>query len=136
MDGVTPRVITMKTANKIKKKRTKLPAKYEPGFLGELDQRSLVYRELKNAYDEIVSDAGGEDDLTHTQLSLIERFVFLEAVLRTWENAIAVNPKANDHLVGKWTQGVNALQGLAKVIGLKRHMKKTASLKSYLKERA
>lgn len=120
---------------KNKKKRLKLPAKYEPGFLGELDQRSLVYRELRNAYNEIVSDAGGEDDLTHAQLSLIERFVFLEAVLRTWENEIATKPKESDHLVGKWTQGVNALQGLAKVIGLKRQIKKAVSLKSYLEER-
>lgn len=124
----------MKATAKLKKKRKKLPARYEPGFLAELDQRSLVYRELKTAYDEVVSDCGGEDDLTHTQLCLIERFVFLEVLLQTWENTIAANPKASDHLVGKWTQGINALQGLAKVIGLKRKLKK-ADLATYLEDR-
>lgn len=123
----------MKTKVK-KKKPTKLPARYEAGFLEELDQRSLVYRRLREAYDDIVSDCGGEENLTRTHLALIERFVFMEALMRTWENNIAANPKESEHLVGRWIQAANGLQGLAKVIGLKRQIKK-ASLKTYLEER-
>ena len=118
-----------------RKKRQTLPAKFEPGFLRDFDRRTEIYQRLAATYDEIVTDAGGEHEIPHTKLALIDRFVFLEATLQTWEREIATNPKAAEHLVSRWIQGVNSLQGLAKVIGLKRRPK-TVDLKAYVEGRA
>jgi hypothetical protein len=115
-------------------KRSTLPDRYVPGFLEELDRRSQIYKALRKARDEIVDDLGGEDNISHATLALVERFTFLEACLQTWEVMIAERPKDADSLIGRWIQGCNALQGLAKAIGIGRK-KKAGDLKAYLKER-
>ena len=67
------------------------------------------------------TDLGGEDALTHVKAALVERFVFLEAVLQKLEADIATAANGNPaDLLGKWIQGVNSLQGLAQRIGLAR----------------
>ena len=100
--------------------RKTLPAKFEPGFPRDFDRRTEIYQRLNTTYETIVDDAGGADQLSHTRLALVERFVFLEATLQTWEREIATDPKAAEHLVSRWIQAVNSLQGLAKAIGLER----------------
>lgn len=115
----------------MKATQTTLPKKYTPGFMDQLDRRSIVYRELRQAYTEILADCGGRDALSHTKRALIERFVFLEATLQTWEQKIATG-KADDEMLGRWVQACNALQGLAKVIGLNRSPRKSKNLKQYI----
>jgi hypothetical protein len=117
------------------KNRT-LPARYEPGFLRAMDRRTEIAQRLLAAYDAVVADAGGEENLTHTKLALIERFVFLEATVQAWEYAIATNPKGTEALVSRWVQAVNSLQGLAKLIGLTRTRKHVMNLREYVEERA
>lgn len=117
-----------------KQKHSKLPAKYEPGFLEQMDRRTEVYKRLSDSYDAIIADLGGADDLSHLKVSLIERAVFLIACLKTWENQIASNPKGSEHLLSRWIQALNTLQGLTKTIGLDR-LKKRVDLRSYVKER-
>lgn len=116
-------------------KRSTLPARYEPGFLEEMDRRTEIYKKLREAYDEVVEDAGGELNLTHAKLCLCERFVFLEACLQTWETMIATNPAGTEQLLSRWIQGLNCLSGLAKTIGIERKAKKASDLKAYLKGR-
>ena len=120
---------------KKKRKRVKVPAKYEPGFLVRLDGRLEATKILNSAYDEVTADMGGMQNLSHVQLCLAERFVFLEYVMRRLENRIANNPKKSAVLLSRWIQGLNSVSGLAKTIGLERRAKKIDSLESYVKER-
>lgn len=117
------------------KKRKRLTAKYEPGFLARLDGRCEITKVLTTAFDEICDDAGGIESLSHTQVSLIERFVFLEHILRKMEVYITNNPKKGNQLLSRWIQGLNSLTGLAKAIGLERRLKRIESLESYIVEK-
>lgn len=112
----------------------KPPKKYEVGFLAKLDKRTEVFALLKNAFDEITSDMGGAENLSHTQICLAERFTFLEFVLRGLEQQIAENPKESSIILSRWVQGLNSLTGLSRLIGLERRARKI-NLKTYVKER-
>ena len=109
-----------------------LPAKYEAGFLKDFDRRTEVYQLLNGAYNEVVSDMGGIEGLSHAQICLAERFVFLEFVLRGLEQRIAKNPKKSEVILSRWIQALNSLTGLAKTIGLQRRAKKIPSLQRYV----
>ncbi len=117
------------------RKYRELPAKYELNLLAKVDRRSEIYKRLKRSYDAICTDLGGEDQLPATKLALIERFIFLEACLESWEHEIASNPKQSEKLLSRWIQGLNSLSGLAKTIGIKREPRKAASLKTYVEAR-
>ena len=119
-----------------KRKRKKLPARYKVGFLQRLDGRCELTKVLSSAFDEVTADAGGVENLSHTKLCLIERFVFLEYVLRQWENRITLNPKKSGKLLSRWVQGLNSLTGLARTIGLERRARKIESLESYVLEKS
>lgn len=101
----------------------------------ELDQRTGAYKLLNNAYLEIISDVGGEQNLSHVKLAIIERFVFLEFVMRRLEYKIARSPKKSAVLLGRWIQAINSLNGLAKMIGMQRRAKKVTSLSVYTKDK-
>ncbi|WP_143543817.1 hypothetical protein [Rhodopirellula sp. MGV] len=62
---------------------------------------------------------------------LARRAVFIAVQLETME-ANALDGKPID--LGTYTQGVNALSGLLAKLGLKRAMRKTTDLSSYLQE--
>ena len=111
-------------------KRRVLPDRFEAGFLRELDKRTELYQQLNSNFETIMQDMGGAD-ATHTKRSLVERFVFLEAAIRSWELQIVTKPSEANDLIGRWVQAVNALQGLAKLIGLKRDLK-TVSVRDYV----
>ena len=114
-------------------KRMKLPDKYKAGFLREFDKRSSTYSLLNSAYQEVMSDMGGTENLSHVQVCMAEKFVFLEFIIRSIEQRIANNPKKSDELLGRWIQGLNSLCGLAKTIGLERRRKSVANLQEYVK---
>ena len=76
---------------------------------------------------------GGVDSLSHTQVALAERFVFLEYILRKLETQIALSPKKSAGMLSRWIQGLNSLTGLAKTIGLERRARKVESLETYVK---
>lgn len=110
-----------------KPKLRSLPGKYTPGFLRQMDRRTELSERLRVAFDNITTDAGGADDLAHVKLALVERFVFLEAMLSTLENEIVNSTDTTNQaeLVGRWTAAVNTLVGLSKAIGLDRKVPKT-----------
>lgn len=111
-------------------KRRVLPDRFEAGFLRELDKRTELYQQLNSNFETIMQDMGGAD-VSHTMRSLVERFVFLEAAIRSWELQIVTKPSEANDLIGRWVQAVNALQGLAKLIGLKRELK-TINVRDYV----
>lgn len=115
-------------------RRKALPERYEVGFLREFDRRTELYQRLSSIYETILEDVGGAESIAHTRLALIERFVFLEAVLQELEQDIAKNPKASEEKLSRWIQGLNSLTGLAKTIGLDRKVK-TVNLKAYVRGR-
>ena len=97
-----------------------LPAKFQPGFLATMDQRSAVVKQLRANYATIIEDLGGADEIAHIKSAMVERFVFLESLLQTIETDLASGAIDRDAALGKWTQAVNSLIGLARALGLDR----------------
>lgn len=97
-----------------------LPTEFKTGFLRELDGRVQFTKTLKANYDAIVNDVGGKQEVAHIKGALIERFVWLEAVLQTIEQEMATGAIDKSVALGRWIQAVNSLSGLAKVLGIER----------------
>lgn len=116
-------------------KLMKLPKKYEAGFITKLDQRTETFLLLNTAYQEVLSDLGGVEMLSHTKQCLVERFIFLEFMMRKWELRLVRKPKKNAHLISRWIQAINSLNGLARILGLERRAKKITSLQAYVKDK-
>jgi hypothetical protein len=111
-----------KGGRKNRKLKPALPERFEPGCVLALDQRTALAQRLRDNFASIVCDVGGEAELSHIKAALIERMVFLEAILGGVE-ADLMKPEApanRDKLVAQWVQAVNAYSGLAKVIGINR----------------
>jgi hypothetical protein len=113
----------------------KPPKRFEANFLAKMDGRTEIFQQLKNAYDEIVADCGGAENLSHVMLALCERFVFLEFTLQNLEARIADNPKNADEFISKWIQACNSVTGLAKTLGLERRIKKVKNLREYVESK-
>lgn len=125
--------------NPYKTKGMTLPSIYERGFLKKLDRRTDICRFLRANYYEILNDLGGEENLSTMQLALVEKFCFLAYSLRNLEMQIAektqnLEADYQGELTGRWIQGLNALLGLGKTLGLKRKPKKVESLATYVKK--
>lgn len=117
----------------VKFKIKSVPHKYRPNFMRELDKRSSAYLRLAASYERLVNDLGGNySALSHTTLSCVERFCWLEETIRTLELRIQSHPEEAGELAGRLVQAGNNLMGLAKVLGLKKLDAKVPSLKSYL----
>ena len=112
-----------------------VPKKYKVGFLQKMDGRTEACKMLRSSFNEIISDLGGVDNLSHIQICLCERFTFLEFVLRRLEYRIANEPKQSSKLLARWVQSLNSLVGLGKSIGLERRAKKVPSLEKYISKR-
>jgi len=111
---------TLKTGRK--NKQPPLPKQFKPGFLAELDGRSLLVRALRERREAIVSDLGGEGAMSTLRLALVDRVVWLEAVIAKCESelALAQNTSEASGVITRWTQMVNAFQGLCAKLGLQR----------------
>lgn len=97
-----------------------LPAKFQAGFLSTLDGRTELARALRANRQAIVDDIGGEADLSHVKNALVERFVWLEGILQTIEHEMAAGTINKSEALGRWIQGLNAMSGLAKALGVDR----------------
>jgi len=100
-----------------------VPAKFQVGFLSTLDGRTDLAKALRTNYQSIIDDIG--EQLSHVKTALVERFVWLEAVLQTLEHEMANGQTDKADALGRWTQSVNSLLGLARVLGIERSAKKT-----------
>lgn len=115
-----------------------LPQRYEPGFLAKLDSRCAVTKEIRRRFNSVCDDLGGAGELSYLQRMLVERAVFMEAIIQGYEHQLATaqdrGPKAVRAMtktLGRWVQGVNCLTGLCGKLGLKRKAK-VIDLKSYV----
>lgn len=111
-----------------------LPAKYKVGFLRELDKRTESYKLLNAAYQEIVDDVGGAEQLSHVQRCLIERFCFAECLIRRLEYKMTKRSKRFPEQLASFEKILNSIIRLSSSLGLKRKKKQVVSLSSYVKD--
>ncbi|MGC1274345.1 MAG: hypothetical protein WBC44_11615 [Planctomycetaceae bacterium] len=116
-----PRTYKKKTDREyVSQKPQNLPTKFRTGFLSGLDKRTDLAKSLRANYETIVEDLGGRDDLSHVKAALVERFVWLEAILKTIEHDLVTGDIDKAEALGRWVQAVNSLSGLAKTLGIDR----------------
>lgn len=109
------------------------PERYRPDWISLLDGRSSVAQSMRERFHAFTQDLGGADTLSYAQLSLVSRALWLEFWLQQQEQAMAEGKPVD---IGRWTQGVNSLQGVYAKLGLERQTKDVPSLGEYLKARA
>ena len=107
-----------------------LPARFEPRFWEESDQRIARVKLTRRRYQLLKEHGNGEGSFQRDLLC--QRAAFISIILETQE-VNALEGGAFD--VGSYVQGANALHGLLKTLGLERHMKRVGDLKTYLEER-
>lgn len=117
-------------------KLLRLPRKYQKNFLGDFDQRTIIYQHLNHGYEEILNDMGGAENCSHIKTSLIEKFVWLEFMLKSVESKIAIRVaagKSSTKLFNSWMYASQRLGTLAHRLGLERQAKKIdSSLSEYV----
>ncbi len=114
-------------------KPTVVSGQFTPGFLADLDGRSVVARGLKANLDALMTDLGGEDMLSYQQQSLCERVVHLEALIRGMETGLA---RGEDIAPSSYAQMINSLVGLYRTLGIERRATEVVDLRQYLAERS
>jgi hypothetical protein len=100
-----------------------LPVTFQAGFLSTLDGRTDLAKALRANYATIVEDIGGQAEVGHVKSALVERFVWLEAILQTLEHEMAHGEIDKGEALGRWIQAVNSLAGLARTLGVERRNK-------------
>lgn len=100
-------------------KAKNVPKKFKPGFLGDLDRRTEFARAMRANYEAIKSDLGSED-LAHIKDVLVQRFVWLQAILESIETDMVKGTIDRREALSRWIQAINSLTGLAKVLGVER----------------
>lgn len=99
---------------------TKIPDKYDPQFIENLDGRTTLARIIPARRSAIEADMGGADALSYARRSLVKRVVWLECVVETYEQTLA---KGGECDLGAYTQAINSLLGLFRLLGLERKQK-------------
>jgi hypothetical protein len=113
-------------------KKRAVPTQFRRGWLDELDGRLGLARDLRGRFDEIAADLGGIEALSYARRSLIERALWVEFWISQQERELV---EGRDIDVGRYTQAVNALQGLFSRIGLDRVARRVPSLSEFLQRR-
>ena len=72
-------------------KRLVLPGKHIAGFLKTMDKRTELFSQLNEVYNKVLSDLGGLEVLSHMQIGLVERYVFVEAYVRKLEKQLGTS---------------------------------------------
>jgi hypothetical protein len=101
-----------------------------------MDKRTELYERLSRTYASIVSDLGGYESIATTKLALVERFVWLQEILRSLELEMTQSgdAKRTAEILAKWVQACNALQGIARAVGLEvQTAKAPVTLEAYVK---
>lgn len=119
--------------------RTKLkllPSDYTPGVIRRLDRRTQLGQRIYDHFSAIIADLGGFRVVSHTKIALVERFVFMIAVMEQHEDAMLRDRKVSEEQGAKFTQMANAIVGLSRLIGLEKSKTAVGDLETYLKKRA
>lgn len=109
---------------------TTLPDHYRGAdWVRRLDKRSKVARAVMGRIGELESDAGGAESLSAVRRSLIRHAAWLDAVVETHELRLADGQKID---MGAYTQALNSLLGLYRLLGLERKARKTQTLREVM----
>lgn len=106
-----------------------LPDSYSADWIGKLDKRTRVARAVLDRIAELESDAGGSESLSAARRSLIRHAAWLDAVVESHELRLASGQQID---TGAYTQALNSLLGLYRLLGLERRAKKTLSLREVM----
>jgi hypothetical protein len=114
---------------KSEKLLTALPADYSADWLDRADKRTKVWRAATEREQALISDAGGDENLSHARRSLIRRAVFLELLAETQELKFTAGEPLD---IGAYTQAFNSMLGAYRILGLERKPKTTEKLHELL----
>lgn len=106
-----------------------LPETYSSDWLARLDKRTKVARAVLARVTELESDAGGADALSAARRSLIRHAAWLDALVESYEMKLAAGEPID---VGAFTQSLNSLLGLLRLVGLERRQKKAITLRDVM----
>jgi len=108
-----------------------LPDDYSADWLARLDKRTKVARAVLGRIGELESDAGGVESLSAARRSLIRHAAWLDALVESYELRLAAGEEID---VGAFTQSLNSLLGLLRLVGLERRAKPARSLRDVMAE--
>jgi hypothetical protein len=108
---------------------TTLPDGYSADWVAKLDKRTKVARAVLARIGELESDAGGAESLSAARRSLIRHAAWLDAIVDSHELRLAAGQQID---TGAYTQALNSLLGLYRLLGLERRAKKAASLRDVM----
>src|ERR1700677_1583024 len=94
-----------------------LPDSYSANWLPRLDKRTRVARAVLARIAEFESDAGGAEALSAARRSLLRHAAWLDALVDSHELRLASGEQID---TGAYTQALNSLLGLFRLIGLER----------------
>ncbi len=105
-----------------------IPDKFVPKFFADLDSRLAIKKEITHRLHRLKSDTGCD---SYQKEILAQRAVFVALQLETIEVEAAEGQKFD---IGSYTQSVNCLIGLLRVLGIPKSRMQGTNLKAYLKE--
>ncbi len=106
-----------------------LPDNYTANWLDKLDKRTKVAKAVLQRIADLEADAGGTDSLTAARRSLIRHAAWLDAIVDSHELRLAAGETLD---VGAYTQALNSLLGLFRMLGLERKTKPTRKLREVI----
>lgn len=106
-----------------------LPDSYSADWLAKLDKRTKVAKAVLARVEALESDAGGADNLTAARRSLIRHAAWLDAIVDSHELRLASGERLD---VGAYTQALNSLLGLFRLLGLERKARPVRRLREHL----
>lgn len=106
-----------------------LPEKYRPGFVDEIDRRTVLGRAVSERLAALETDQGGAEAMSHARKSLVRRAVWLEILVESHEVKFADGEGLD---VGAYTQALNTLLGVYRALGVERRRKPVKGLRAAL----
>lgn len=122
-------------ARPVNPRKAQLPAKYRPGWLKRMDQRSEIARALNGRLIEITQQLGGFDDLSPMELSLIDRWIHIEAMASQFELRVR-EQQMKPAEVPTYLALVDRLHGIGKSLGLRRKARRVPTLREIAQEQS
>jgi hypothetical protein len=109
-----------------RRKHQPIPAEFVPRFWDDLDRRLHPAKEIVRRVERLKRDSGADSYPRHL---LCERAAFLSVLLESAEVEAGRSGRLD---VGAYIQGLNALTGLLKALGLGKAATDVGDLRSYL----
>lgn len=106
-----------------------IPDSYSPRWLENLDKRTRVSQAVMVRIGELEADAGGAENLSFAQRSLIRHAAWMDAVVESHELGLAEGQPLD---VGAYTAAMNALLGVYRMVGIERSQRSVKGLREHM----